>query len=88
MVRAGVGDYSGAKLVEQRGIDFAPAEDFIHSRKTAGAGARHLSRAARSQADRARERLEAVERSAVFRPLAGGVSSHRVAMRVYRRQGD
>ena len=26
MVRAGLGDESGAKLIEQRGIDFAPAE--------------------------------------------------------------
>jgi hypothetical protein len=25
MVRAGLGDESGAKLIEQRGIDFAPA---------------------------------------------------------------
>ena len=27
MVRAGLGDESGAKLIEQRGIDFAPAND-------------------------------------------------------------
>jgi hypothetical protein len=37
MVRAGLGDDSGAKLIEQRGIDFAPAEDFMQSPK---AGAR------------------------------------------------
>ena|SRR5271157_2341021 len=37
MVRAGLGDDSGAKLIEQRGIDFAPAEDFIQSLKAAGA---------------------------------------------------
>jgi hypothetical protein len=29
MVRDGFGDESGAKLIEQRGIDFAPSEDFI-----------------------------------------------------------
>ena len=29
MVRDGFGDESGAKLIEQRDIDFAPAEDFI-----------------------------------------------------------
>ena len=28
MVRDGFGDESGAKLIEQRGIDFAPSEDF------------------------------------------------------------
>jgi len=37
MVRDGFGDESGAKLIEQRGIDFAPAEDFIRSLKAAGA---------------------------------------------------
>jgi hypothetical protein len=37
MVRAGLGDESGAKLIEQRGIDFAPAEDFVRSLKAAGA---------------------------------------------------
>jgi len=29
MVRAGLGDDSGAILIEQRGIDFAPAEDSL-----------------------------------------------------------
>jgi hypothetical protein len=37
MVRDGFGDESGAKLIEQRGIDFAPAEDFLQSLKAAGA---------------------------------------------------
>ncbi len=31
MVRAGLGDESGAKLIEQRGIDFASSEDFIQT---------------------------------------------------------
>jgi hypothetical protein len=37
MVRNGFGDESGAKLIEQRDIDFAPAEDFIQRFKAAGA---------------------------------------------------
>jgi len=37
LVRDGLGDESGAKLIEQRGIDFAPAEDFLQSLKAAGA---------------------------------------------------
>ena len=37
MVRAGLGDDSGAKLIEQRGIDFAPSEDFYQTLKAAGA---------------------------------------------------
>jgi len=35
MVRDGFGDESGTKLIEQRGIDFAPAEDFIQTLKAA-----------------------------------------------------
>ena len=30
-MRDGFGDESGAKLIEQRGIDFAPSEDFCQS---------------------------------------------------------
>jgi len=37
MVRDGFGDESGVKLIEQRGIDFAPTEDFIQTLKAAGA---------------------------------------------------
>ncbi len=29
MVRAGLGDNFGAKLIGERGIDFEPAEDFL-----------------------------------------------------------
>ena len=38
MVRAGLGDDSGAKLIEQRGIDFAPTEDFLQTLKATGGG--------------------------------------------------
>ncbi len=37
IVRDGFGDESGAKLIEQRGIDFAPSEDFYQTLKAAGA---------------------------------------------------
>jgi hypothetical protein len=37
-VRDGFGDESGAKLIEQRGIDLAPSEDFYQTLKAAGAG--------------------------------------------------
>jgi hypothetical protein len=33
LVRNGLGDDSGARLIEQRGIDFTPAEDFIQRRE-------------------------------------------------------
>ncbi len=37
MVRSGLGDDSGAKLIDQRGIDFAPTEDFLQALKVVGA---------------------------------------------------
>ncbi len=43
LVRDGLGDDSGAKLIEQRGIDFAPAEDFLRSLKAAGASEAFLN---------------------------------------------
>lgn len=36
-VQSGLGDETGAKAIEQRGIDFAPTEDFLQSLKAAGA---------------------------------------------------
>ncbi len=74
MVRDGFGDESGAKLIEQRGIDFAPSEDFYQTLKAAGASEAFLNGAARRQAARAREREEAAEPGAGFRP-AGGPSA-------------
>ncbi len=43
MVRDGFGDESGAKLIEQRGIDFAPPEDFLQTLKAAGASEAFLN---------------------------------------------
>jgi len=43
MVQAGLGDESGAKLIEQRGIDFAPSEDFYQTLKAAGASEAFLN---------------------------------------------
>jgi hypothetical protein len=43
MVRDGLGDETGAKAIEQLGIDFAPTEDFIQTLKTAGASEAFLA---------------------------------------------
>jgi hypothetical protein len=43
MVRDGFGDESGAKLIEQRGIDFAPSEDLCQTLKAAGASEAFLN---------------------------------------------
>jgi tetratricopeptide (TPR) repeat protein len=88
MVRAGLGDDSGAKLIEQRGIDFAPAEDFIQSLKAAGASEAFLDalRAAKPPAPAsAKKPLNQVQ---VFALLVGQVPSHRVTMLVQERGID
>ncbi len=43
MVRDGFGDESSAKLIEQRGIDFATSDDFIQTLKAAGASETFLA---------------------------------------------
>jgi hypothetical protein len=37
MMRAGLGDETGTKAIQQRGIDFVPTEDFLQRLKAAGA---------------------------------------------------
>jgi len=88
MVRDGLGDESGAKLIEQRGIDFAAAEDFLQNLKAAGASEAFLNalRAAKPPAPaRAKKPLNQVQ---VFALLVGQVPSHRVTMLVEERGID
>ena len=88
MVRDGFGDESGAKLIEQRGIDFAPSEDFLQTLKAAGASEAFLNavRAAKPREPvSAKKPLHQVQ---VFALLAGQVSSHRLAMLVKERGLD
>jgi len=76
MVRDGFGDESGAKLIGQRGIDFAPSEDFIQTLKAAGASEAFLKalRAAKPpQPTSVKKPLNQVQ---VFALLASQVSSH------------
>ena len=87
-MRAGLGDESGAKLIEQRGIDFAPAEDFLQSLKAAGASeafVKALRAAKQPEAASAKKPLNQVQ---VFALLAGQVTSPRVAMLVKERGID
>jgi tetratricopeptide (TPR) repeat protein len=90
MVRAGLADESGAKLIEQRGVDFAPTEDFLQSLKSAGANEAFLSalrgaKPAEAPAQTIKNPLNQVQ---VFALLAGQVPSHRVAVLVGERGID
>ncbi len=88
MVRDGFGDESGAKLIEQHGIDFAPSEDFYQTLKAAGASEAFLNalRAAKpSEPASAKKPLNQVQ---IFALLVGQVPSHRVTMLVQERGID
>jgi Flp pilus assembly protein TadD len=88
MVRDGFGDDSGAKLIEQRGLDFTPAEDFLQSLQAAGASGAFLQalRAANSHEPAgAKKPLNQVQ---IIALLAGGVPILRVAMLVKDRGID
>ena len=88
MVRDGFGDESGAKLIEQRGIDFAPSEEFVQTLKAAGASEAFFAalRAAKPpEPASARKPLNQVQ---VFALLVGEVPSHRVTMLVQERGID
>ena len=88
MVRDGFGDESGAKLIEQRGIDFAPAEDFIQTLKAAGASEAFLKALRAAKPPEPASAKKPINQVQVFALLAGQVPSHRVTMLVQERGID
>ena len=82
MVRAGLGDDSGAKLIGQRGIDFAPTEDFLQSLKAAGASEAFLNALRAAKPPEPAAANKPLRQVQILALLAGGVPSHRVAMLV------
>ena len=88
LVRDGLGDESGAKLIEQRGIDFAPAEDFLQSLKAAGASEAFLKALRAAKPPEPASAKKPLNQVQIFALLAGQVTSHRVAMLVKERGID
>jgi hypothetical protein len=80
MVRDGFGDESGAKLIEQRGIDFAPSEDFYQSLKAAGASEAFLKALRAAKPPEPASAKKPLNQVQVFALLVGQVPSHRVAL--------
>jgi hypothetical protein len=79
MVRDGFGDESGAKLIEQRGIDFAPSEDFYQTLKAAGASEAFLNALRAANPPEPASAKKPLNQVQVFALLVGQVSRHRVA---------
>src|SRR5208282_3037090 len=84
----GFGDESGAKLIEQRGIDFAPAEDFIQTLKAAGASEPFLNALRAAKPPEPASAKKPLNQVQVFALLASQVPSHRVTMLVQERGID
>src|SRR5271157_2722962 len=88
MVRDGFGDESGAKLIEQRGIDFAPADDFLQTLKAAGASEAFLKALRAAKPPEPASAKKPLNQVQVFALLAAQVPSHRVTMLVEERGID
>src|SRR5208337_1521429 len=88
LVRDGLGDESGAKLIEQRGVDFAPAEDFLQSLKAAGANEAFLKALRAAKPPEPASAKKPLNQVQIFALLAGQVTSPRVAMLVRERGID
>ena len=88
MVRDGFGDESGAKLVEERGIDFAPSEDFLQTLKAAGASEAFLNALRAAKPPEPASAKKPINQVQVFALLVGQVPSHRVSMLVQERGID
>jgi hypothetical protein len=82
MVREGFGDKSGAKLIEQRGIDFTPSEDFLQTLKAAGASEAFLKALRGAKPPEPASAKKPLNQVQVFALLAGQVPSRRVAILV------
>ena len=88
MVRDGFGDESGAKLIEQRGIDFAPSEDFCQTLKAAGASEAFLNALRAAKPPEPASAKKPLNQAQVFAMLAAGAQSYRVTMLVQDRGID
>ncbi len=88
MMQAGLGDDSGSKLIGQRGIDFAPSEEFLRTLKAAGASEAFLDalRAAKPLVPASAKKP--INQVQVFALLVGQVPSHRISMLIHERGID
>ena len=88
MVRAGLGDDFGSKLIGERGITFAPGEDFLQDLKAAGASEVFLKALRAAKPTEPTSTKKPLNQVQVFALLSGGIAGHRVGMLVQERGID
>ena len=87
LVKHQFGDTTGARSIEQRGIDFAPTPDFLQSLKDAGASDVFIQALQKAKSP-SRSGKPALNQVQVLALLGGQVPSRRVAMLVAERGID
>jgi tetratricopeptide (TPR) repeat protein len=85
MVRDGLADETGAKAIEQRGIDFAPTGDFLQNLKAAGASEAFIKALRAAKPPEPASAKKPLHQVQILALLGGEVPSHRVAMVVNER---
>lgn len=80
MVRDGFADDSGAKLIEQRGIDFVPAEDFLQSLRAGGASETFITALRAPRSSPPANSAKPLNQVQILALLTGGVPGQRVAI--------
>ena len=86
LVRNGLGDDSGAKLIQQRGIAFTPTDDFLQSLKTGGASDGFI--AALRAANAPTGAKKPLSQEQIFSLLVGQVPNQRIMILVQERGID
>ena len=88
LVRSGLGGETGAKAIEQSGIDFVPAEDFIQSLKAAGASKAFLKALRTAKPPELASGEKPINTVQVFTLLVGQVPSRQIVQMVQERGID
>jgi len=88
MVRAGLGDDFGARLIGERGITFVPSESFLQSLKAAGAKDAFLTALRAGKAAKPVSVKQPINPVQIFALLSAQVPSQRVAGMVVQRGVD
>jgi len=90
LVRDGIGDATGAKLIAQRGIGFVLTDDFLQTLKSAGASEVFLQalRAAKGAQTASSGAAKPLSQIQIISLVAGEVPNHRVAILVQDRSID
>jgi len=90
MVQSGLGDETGARAVQQRGIDFTPSDDFLQSLKAAGANGAFIAAVRNANHPKARggSQQPPMTEVQVFALLAAKIPPQRVAILIKERGID